>query len=617
MQTELELPRQEKPSRGGFPTTPSGVRKWLDQLGQVDVREATKRFIQGVHALNRLEMAPAKRLENMELLRPMGREVLDHLGGRIQANTLPLPERTRRVFELNVRLLTEIALGYDIVLTTLTHSRWPGTGSRIALAAERALAARGELMLRSSQVYSPLPSDYWQRTHTVFARAEAAGAAERSVRDPQVTNGRGSVQKPMTMYKRLLMFAVAQTEGLRKSEIERVYKAVATWALDAQLRAPDQRSEGVPGSADADSRFAMDLAASGPPLAWHLHPGGDPSTLRVLDLRPLIPKLEREYEAGLEAERSEEALDPGRISATALRRLLENWQQRAVRRAERASHGERVPVEVTLARIQERLVEENRPKRPQPSEQTNSTDTTGLSLQTIERNDEPPDEAFITHPGMGGESPSDSVWDEVGRGRARSKGFVEAKREAERADEDDGPDAVHWILEDSSQTGFRLHWVGEGSSRATVGELIAARVATRGGGEPRWRMGVVRWIRFVGEAEFMAGCAALSMHMSPASVRRDRAKRKARAQKPSEPSSSPALLLPGHRAKGQAAGIILPAHIFHEGETVKLEVRDRTLRVQLAHMREHSGAFMQFDLAPARKSRPSTESSKRSVWDAL
>ncbi len=617
MQTELELPRQEKPSRDGFPTSPSGVRKWLDQLGHVDVREATKRFIQGVHALNRLEVPAAKRLEIMELLRPTGREVLDHLGGRIQANTLPLPERTRRVFDLNVHLLTEVSLGYEIVLSALTHSRWPGTGSRIATAAERALAARGELMLRSSQVYSPLPGDYWHRTHTVFARAEAAGAATRSVRDPQVTSGHRNVQQPLTMYKRLLMFAVAQTEGLRKSETERVYKAVAGWAADAQLRAPDQRSEGVPGSADADSRFAVDLAASGPPLAWRLHPGGDPSTLRVLDLRSLIPTLERQYEASLEAERSEEALDTERISSTALRRLLENWQQRAVRRAERAIHGESVPVEVTLPRIQERLVDENRPKRPQPSEETNFTDTTGLALQTIERDDEPSEEGFITHPGMGGEAPSDSVWDEVGRGRARSKGFVESKREAEQSKQDEGPDAVHWVLEDSSQTGFRLHWVGEGSSRATVGELVAARVAAPGNGEPRWRVGVVRWIRFVGEAEFMAGCAALSMHVSPATVRRDRAKRKPRAQKRSEQSSSPAVLLPGHRAKGQPAAIILPAHMFHEGETVKLEVRDRKMRVQLAHMREHSGAFMQFDLAPARKSRPSTESSQRSVWDAL
>jgi hypothetical protein len=150
-----------------------------------------------------------------------------------------------------------------------------------------------------------------------------------------------------------------------------------------------------------------------------------------------------------------------------------------------------------------------------------------------------------------------------------------------------------------------------------VGELTAVRVAGPAGGEPRWRIGVVRWIKFVGEADFMAGCSALSMHMSPASVRRDRAKRKPQNRKPSEQPTSPALLLPGHRAKGDPPGLIVPAHMFHEGEIVKLEVRDRTMRVQLAHMREHSGAFTQFDVASVRRSRASSERREPSVWDAL
>ncbi len=622
MQTGLELPSQAKRKRGDFPTKPRGVRKWLDELAHVDVREATRRFSEGIYQLNRLRIPAKRRLEIMEMLRPTAREIFDHLGGRIQAQTLPLPERTRKVFDLDLQLLRETAFGYEAALAALTGSRWPSARRAIALAAERALTARGEIMLRCAQVYSPLPEGFWQRTHTVYARTEAARAQDRRVRDPELQVAKRPRQSPRTMYKRLVMFAVAQTDGLRKAETERVYSALEAWAQQAQLRAADPDREGASNTGDVDCRFAVDLAESSPPRPWRLHPRGSSAALRVLDLWRVIGTINARLEEAERQERTNEKVNPDRISSVALRRLLDNWQQQAVRRSERKQHGQAVEVEVTLQRIHDRceLEQQARAKQQGPASQPDFTDTAGLALQTIDRDDRADDrQGFVTHPGHGQDAAHYSLWDAVARGRPHTQSFVDTElpHNASRGDDEH---QLHWILEDSSRSGFRLHWVGEGSSRATVGELVALRLPGGQEDAPRWRLGAVRWIQFVGEADFMAGCAALSDHMSPARVERDTPKRKRRGHKPSVESKTHALVLPGNRSRGQAAGVLVPAHMFHEGEIVQLTLRQRTLRVELSYIREHTGSFTHFDIVSARRAVGGGEANGakgRSVWETI
>ena len=615
MAMELDLPPRERPARDGFPASPRGVRKWLAGIGALEVREATRRFSEGVRALNRLEIAPRQRLRIMELLRPSAREFLDHLAGRIQVQSLPLPERSRRVFEFNLDLLRELALGYETVLAGDTEGSGPGPRRRIALAAERALSARGEVMLRSAQVYAPLPETFWRQVHAVHARAEAAGASDRPVREPELDAARRARQSPAAMYRRLLLFAVAQTDGLRKAESERIYRALQEWADAATLRPADGAGLDEQG---AECRFAVDLAAPRGPLALRLHPGGDPASLRILDVSGVLPVVERLL-AEAESPEQRDAVDPDRISAVALQRLVDNWRQRAVRRSTRAVHGEPVEVEVTLPHIHGRLTEPPAPPEPAPEPKPGATDTASLTLQTIERESARPDTGYVTHPGFADDGGAGEAWDRVGRGTALAPGYTRARAEAEREalEHKAHPDRPRWLLEDTSQTGFRLRWAGEGSARATVGELVAVRLGDGAG--PGWRLGVIRWMQFVDESQFLVGCHALSTHASGAAVRREPGNRNRRRRREQE-TSEPALLLPGNRARGVAATLVVPAHMFRSGEAVELDVRDRTLRVALAREHENTGAFTRFEIAPAPRAaagRGAERAARPSVWESL
>ncbi|MDZ7748206.1 MAG: hypothetical protein U5K43_04620 [Halofilum sp. (in: g-proteobacteria)] len=126
-------------------------------------------------------------------------------------------------------------------------------------------------------------------------------------------------------------------------------------------------------------------------------------------------------------------------------------------------------------------------------------------------------------------------------------------------------------------------------------------------------------MQFVDAAQFLVGCEALSARVSAATVRRAPANHNRRRRRDQEPTE-PALLLPGTRAKGEPATVLLPAYMFSDGDTLELDVRGKTLRILLAGMREYSGSFAQFGIAPAPRPQPSAgngSSGARPVWESL
>jgi hypothetical protein len=279
-----------------------------------------------------------------------------------------------------------------------------------------------------------------------------------------------------------------------------------------------------------------------------------------------------------------------------LRLLAGAWQSRPRRNAQRVSQGQRAELEVSLIRIHTRLSEERqRPGWDDEDAQASVPDTSNLALEASDNDSRRDYTDYITHPAFARDDATFEVWDEVARGRSRTQGYVDARAEAERPN--DGADREHWRLEDSSSTGFRVQWRGHTPSRATVGELIALRTSLV---PPRWRIGVVRWIRFLGEANFKAGAYALTSYAVPAGVRR-LAAMNPRPGGPAkgEPQASPALLRRGRRAHGEPPRLIVPAHMFDTGEKLKLSVRGHEIDIQLDRLGEVSGSFSTFEVSRA------------------
>lgn len=586
-----ELPPREMPSRDSFPHSPRKVRHWVRRLAALEMRSATGEFHQGLAALNRLQLTPRRRARLLELVVPVARSITGQLEKRLSSQALPLPEKSRRLHELLLELIEEMALGYAAVLVDETAGGRRPTARRAALAAQRALSWHGRYLLQCARVYSAPPARLWQGIHATYARAERAGLTERKVRDDTLQRSRRRRQTVAEAYKRILLFALANTDGLRKGESDRIYRLLETWAPAAVLA--------TPAAGETQARFAVRLDIGRPPLQRRFADTSSAEHLRTLDPDPVVRLVERARAAADQGENP--LLEADAVNAHALGRLLDSWTQRSLRRSERVERGESIEVEVTLAGIHVRLLADSRPaveSRPDPG----ASASISLTLQTIDQDDARPGGTYLTHPGHDRVRDTADTWDDVGRGRVISAVYRQARHgPAAAADGANAPaTSGNWLLEDSSATGFRLRWEGEGSSRAVVGELLAVHEPDGGNGAAGWRVGVIRWLRFIDQRYFEVGAKTLSARVSAATVRREPAERHRKRQREKEPAE-PALLLPGVRSRNEPATVLLPAHMFRREEILELDLRDKMLRIRLGEIREHTGSFTQFVVIPAPK----------------
>jgi hypothetical protein len=317
------------------------------------------------------------------------------------------------------------------------------------------------------------------------------------------------------------------------------------------------------------------------------------SRIRILEVDTVVDRVEALYRQSPPDDSP--LADRNRVGAAALRRLIDSWRPATHERSERAQRGEEVDAEVTLSVIVARLAAEFAPEESE-GRRRHRLDTPGaaLTLQTIERPDDQGSEAA--------EGAAGASWDEVEVGQDRSTGYAAARRAEARLDrEGTRPEHPRWLLQDVSTTGWRLWWASDGSSRATVGELAALRLSSDDDSGYRWSIGVIRRMQFLDDERFEIGVHALSRRATPARVRREPANPNRKRDRRNEPSE-PALMLPASQTLDTAATLLVPAHMFRQGEVLELDLPERMLRIRLATIRENTGSFSQYELetAPSR-----------------
>lgn len=566
-------------STGGIPDTPRALRRWLDAAERLERRTLSHRLLEATRTLNDLDLAPRMRVRLLELVRPIARKGLDYLGGRMQAQPLPLRAAARVAYDLDLELLDELTRGYEDALFREPIGRRRRTA---ALAAERALALQGEHMLRVAQTYNRLDDGFRSRVHAIYRRAEAADAARYPVADEELRFAARRRQTPETVFKRVLLFDLAGVQGFRRGEARRLYRALEEWAGLARLSGLDTDMD------NALPRFAVDLDSGEPPRL--LEEAGRGPGVRVLEVDDLVHHVERQRIDRSPADNPVPA--ENELGVTALAHLVDNWRPGNHQRSARTRRGIEVDAETTLNVIHTRITMEVEPEGAEPEPDPVAA-TADWSLEPIGEDES----------GYGGRS-DDGVrpginWNEVSHGRDLSVSYVAAREEEARLVRAEAQNAVpRWLLADVSASGFRLIWDGEGSCRAAVGELVALKLTSGNGQRSRWCVGVVRRMRFLDERRFEIGVEALSRTTIPARVRAEPANPNVTRFRDSEPSA-PAVVLPADRARGLPTTVVVPAHMFREGQVVELDLHDRMLRLMLNGLREETGAFSQYGVTPA------------------
>ncbi len=596
------LKRKRANEDSTIPTSPRALRRWIKDLPLVDMGETARRFYNGLLELNRSELPPQQRIEDMELMRDAAQLVLRHLNKQFVARSLPLPPKGRKILRLMLTLHKELSAGYKLAMRDSAKAGAIDP-ALTALATQRAMYYMGEIFLRSVQMYEPEPAGLWHDIHLLYAFAEDRDVAERAV-----GAGKRDSEPPASVaqtYIRIVLSALCLPHTLRQGEIERLSAFFAKHTdlvTISRQPTPDARN-GV---------YLANLELDRPPAYMVLSETPAMHSVRAFNLNKLLGHLRDKTQSETDGASDKDALTPDLI-----RRIYKNLTNNSKRRFARSDRDETIYVAIGLSQINRAIdADPDLPPRGLRLAAPGMEVSSGIfNLQTIDserRGSDKRDDYYdpnATTEDIWGLVVNDSLWEQERTER------LQQKRQPTVPVMDDfaTPDAWStWHLCNASPGGFGIRWDSDQPARAQVGEIIALR--EREGSHSAWRIGVIRWMHFVSERGLEVGVQLLASQCIRASLRPDGADSK-------RDNLVDALLLPELDSHDRPGSLVVPYGQFRVGQAIVAHVGETTTRLRLQERMEYSHSFTQYLCSPATDDNhappPRGNDSFESLWEKL
>jgi len=466
---KLNIPEQLATDKDDFPNHPRKLKKWLASLKQANMGDYSRQIYNGILQLNRQKMPVKYRMEDMEMVREHARHIFDQLHKYFINRTLPLPEKSLKIINLNQAILSEMATGYKIIIFEAANGLNKIENKTLFTASERALHYLSEILLRASQVYANPPKGTWSDVHKIYAYAEYKKIHQKEIKDPEAIKKLASVEN---IYKQILLFSLARPNALRQSDSERVYKIIPDWAEFTHISAKPEPNK-------LNRYLCSKLDTDLPPNCFSEEDLTNIKTIRAIDTVKLVNHLRNQINDDDDSLNSAIAIGD-QVSQETLRTLISSWSLCAKRRFSRAERKGDIKVAIGLSWIFDAIIEEVTPPKPKKEKPANI-----FSLESIPDTDRADKDIFsqqdptmfITDPSKTTEESSAGAWDMVAKGRVLTESYAnelenQYKEFGELNIED--PD-VHWKITNVSAGGYCLRWHAETPSKAQVGELIGIR----------------------------------------------------------------------------------------------------------------------------------------------
>lgn len=576
---KLNIPEQVAPSDDDFPTHPRKVKKWLEGLKQANMGDYTRLMFNGLLKLNRTTISADHRFDIMEILREPMRHIFTQLHKQFVNRTLPLPDKSLKIVNLNQTLLSEMAIGYKILIFEAANDIAKVDSKQLLIACERVLHYLSEMLLRYSQIYTDHPKGTWWDIHHVYGFAELKRIHQKNVKDSELKNGSTTVEE---MYKQILLFSLAKPNAMRQSDADRVFKSMPDWAQRTAISSK-------PISTNANRNYCVQLDSDLPPSCITNDEIPDTDNLRTISTAALVNYLRSQTSDSDDF--SNNVAFGDMVPQETLRSLITAWSMCTKRRFSRAVRETETRIAIGLNPIYEALIAEttthskNKAKKPASMFSLEAIpDSARVTRDAFSKNDP---NSFQSHPDQLAEKDkAASNWDLVGRGRTLTETY---SSELNKQNRDMGelnkeaPD-LHWRVTNVSAGGYCMQWHSDSPSRALVGELIGVR-EREADGTYQWRVGVIRWMQYNNQTGLEIGVQILSPKVIFCTV-----------QRPERKNEQPfkCLMLPGIKPIQQPSTLLMPAHAFRKGNPLKLHVYDRDMEINLGTIREHTGSFTQF-----------------------
>ena len=576
---KLNIPEQHSPSADATPSHPRKLKKVIAALPNTNMGELTKQTFLILRDLNRQDMPNKHRLENMEMLRVMTREIFNNLKKYFINRTLPLPDKSQKIVNLNQSLLQELVYGYEIIAYEAANKIDTKIDDKtLSTAICRAINYLAEMLLRACEVYEPCPTNLWRDVHELYAFAESRGLTETVIHGGDKKQNKSTIENS---YKQILLFALARPIALRQRDSERVFNALFDWAKHSVIKRDASEKQ-------VDQVFSMHVHEDIAPNYLSKTDLDDDVVIRILDASNLVTHIKQIIE---ERSGKKEKIAVGEeIPVDTLKTLVASWGESAKRRFSRADRTGHISVAIGLTRSA-KAIGDSYKQEPTVEAASGFIRTAAsrnqdpdFTLETINKGEGSDLQGYMTHTEVGSED--NNSWDMVAKGRALTETYTneqqhinddDVKARQKKADS-------HWEIVNISAGGYCLRWNSDDTSKAQIGELIALQEFDSNNAF-EWRIGVIRWMQFTQENGLEIGVQIISPKVVAA-----------KAQRQNRPNEAPfeCLMLPGIKAIKQAPSTLLPAHAFKTTDKLIVQILESKLSITLGEIKEHTGSFTQF-----------------------
>jgi hypothetical protein len=574
---KLNIPEQKTPATDATPNHPRKLKKVLSALPNSNMGELTKQTFMILRDLNRQTMPNKQRLENLEMIRVLARNIFDNLKKYFINRTLPLPDKSQKIVNLNQSILQELIYGYEIIIYEAANDIDTKVDDKtLSTATCRAINYLSEMLLRSCEVYAPCPKHLWYDAHQLYAFAESRGVTENIVIDTEKTPEKLSIEN---CYKQMLLFSLARPIALRQRDSERVFKELYEWSKYSSIEREGSEEQ-------VDKVFCMRINEDSPPNYLAKKDLAENITIRTLHASRLVTHVKGLIEEQ-SAQKQKIALGEV-IPLETLNALVMSWGVSAKRRFSRAERQGHINVSIGLSQTAKSIRKSFKPDE--------SIDTKSGFIRTSASRKQDPDftldpistidhdPGYMTHTELG--AVENNSWDMVAKGRALTETYTRAQEFAneEKIKQRQLKAESHWEVVNISAGGYCLRWNSDDTSKAQIGELIALQEFDAKENF-EWRVGVIRWMQFTQEHGLEIGVQVVSPKVVTAT-----------AQRVNRPSEVPfeCLMLPGIKAINQSSSVLLPSHEFKTNDKLIVQIMENKINITLGETKERTGSFTQF-----------------------
>lgn len=575
--SRLKVPPQELDSLSFCASKPAKVEAWVESLPHTRVSYVSSMLYKALPEVARLKTDPETRLAMLEALRSPVQQAVQGLAPQFLNQPLILPDAARKTATIAQALQKHLTNGYLVAITQLdaiSKGDQEAINARRALAIHRAMTGLGLLLLRSYQLYTPVPRRLWLELHALFQLGEHWQVLQEPVTEQL------AVHRPLntieSCYLRLLMLACAHPNQLRQTEVSHTYEALEQLAPLVHLVAYDTTQE--------DNLFAVVLDSDAPPLYKSRLPATPGGEIRELDTGPAVNALNEERQG--RGARPNGARDQFGLTIALSEHLAQSWHLLAQRSFERRPSQGQAEVTIGLSNLHFHLC------GGQPFKLFMNR------ASHVHREDEGLFSGRLPKASMaqGEEDPWGSAFDAGGNRIAGQQigtfNIEHSIRQSEQKDYRGEHPSYQVPIVDISLGGYCLQWRDQIPVQLKAGEILGMREQ----GRHKWSLGVVRWVQQARDATLI-GIQTLAPQATPLGA--------AIIHKTGGYSEFlRALEVPPLKAINQPATLITNAVTFHEFSKVRLYRRNSGQQeenqktqstVQLTRRRFSTGAISQFE----------------------